>query len=92
MENGSPNGITKKSKSEPWVCEVACFEILKGFENTYFSMIFWVSKKFAKNLKCRTLWQTKLWAIFGRGRRERRGAGKEKEEGLLITIDCVFKS
>ena len=26
-------------------------------------------------------------AIFGRGRRERRGAGEEKEEGLLRTVD-----
>ena len=31
-------------------------------------------------------------AIFGRGRWERRCAGKEKEEGLLRPVDCVFKS
>ena len=29
---------------------------------------------------------------FCAGRRERRGAGEEKEEGLLRTVDCVFKS
>ena len=31
-------------------------------------------------------------AIFGRERRERRGSGEEKEEGLLGTVDCVLKS
>ena len=31
-------------------------------------------------------------AIFGWGRREERGAREEKEEGLLRTVDCVFKS
>ena len=31
-------------------------------------------------------------AIFRRGRRERRGAGEENEEGVLRTDDCVFKS
>ena len=29
---------------------------------------------------------------FGAGRRERRGAGEEKEEGLLRTVDWVFKT
>ena len=33
-----------------------------------------------------------LAAIFARGRRERRCAGEEKEEGLLRTADCVFKN
>ena len=28
----------------------------------------------------------------GRGRWERRCAGEMKEEGLLSTVDCVFKS
>ena len=31
-----------------------------------------------------------LRAIFGRGRRERRGLGEENEEGLLRTVDSVF--
>ena len=30
-------------------------------------------------------------AIVRRGRRERQGAGEEKEEGLLGTVDCVFE-
>ena len=29
---------------------------------------------------------------YRRGRRERRGAGEEKEKGLLRAFDCVFKS
>ena len=29
---------------------------------------------------------------LGRGRRKRRCAREEKEEGLLRTVDCVFKS
>ena len=29
---------------------------------------------------------------FGRGRRERRCVGEEKDEGLLRTVDCVFQS
>ena len=33
-----------------------------------------------------------LGGSFGRGGRERRCAGEEKEEGLLRTVDCVFKS
>ena len=36
--------------------------------------------------------KVKTHSIFGRGRRERWGAGEEKEEGLLRTVDCVFKS
>ena len=29
---------------------------------------------------------------LGRGRRERRGVGGEKEEGVCRTVDCVFKN
>ena len=41
-----------------------------------------------------SVWQIIVWfrGSFGRCRRERRCAGEDKEEGLLRTVDCVFKS
>ena len=36
--------------------------------------------------------KVKIVAIFHWGRRERWCAGEEKKEGLLRTVDCVFKS
>ena len=59
-----------------------------------FLMSVWVGKKLSNNFKkSATLAANSVpdgW--FGRGRRERRGAGEDKEEGLLGIANCDFKS
>ena len=59
IENGSPIGINKSSKSKPWASKVVFFEILWGLEQICFLMSFGVGEKLANNLKIWRRWQTK---------------------------------
>ena len=67
------------------------YEVLKRY--TFFD-IFFGHKKVGNKSQISVTWITNsiLAAIFGRGRRKRRGAREEKQEGSLRTVDCAFKS
>ena len=80
LENGYSNCSNKSSN---WPSKVPFFEILWGFETICFLMIFFGSAKSLPQIENISDFarQHKIWAIFGRGRRERRRARKEGVPG-----------
>ena len=65
-----------------WLCKDMCFDKI------------WGRRKVGNKSQLSAILANNLipYGLSGRGRRERRSAGEEEEEGLLRTVVCVFKS
>ena len=88
-------GSTKSSKSSRWASKDVFVEIWfdEVLKKMYFCVLLGRRTVSQQSQKSKMLADSLIpMGSFGAGRRERRGAGEEKEEGLLRTVDCTSNS
>ena len=93
IENGGLSGINKSYKLMPLASKVAFFFIF--YDVSIFSLVEFLDRRSVspKSQRSATLADNLIpVGSFGARRRERQCVGEEKEEGLLRTVVCVFKS